>query len=127
MSKKTTGNTTKGSGASKPAAPSKPDTPSKPGAKRRRGKGKPRELSAFNKSFTINQFILRNPMSRATYFKMRGKGHGPVELRPTRAKRGGIVLISEESEKDWRIEEAARNAALLAERNAADANHKGKE
>jgi hypothetical protein len=92
--------------------------PSKPATPRRRGKGKPREMSPFNKSFTIDQFIQRNPMSRNSYFKMRKLGHGPHELRPTDATRGGIVLISEEDERDWRIKEAARRAALLAERKA---------
>jgi hypothetical protein len=68
-------------------------------------------LSPFNKSFTIDQFILRNPMSRNAYFKIRSLGRGPVEIRPTGATRGGIVLISEEAERVWRAEEEARSAA----------------
>jgi hypothetical protein len=56
--------------------------------------------SEGQKTFTIPQFCRRNPMSENTYFTMREMGRGPREIRPTGGPRG-VVLISEEAEKDW--------------------------
>ncbi len=56
--------------------------------------------SAPARSFTIPEFCRRNPMSRNTYFTMRAQGRGPREFRPT-GQPNGVVLISEEAERDW--------------------------
>jgi hypothetical protein len=65
--------------------------------------------SAPARSFTIPEFCRRNPMSRNTYFTMRAQGRGPREFRPT-GQPNGVVLISEEAERDWIAACEKRNA-----------------
>jgi len=79
--------------------------------------------SAPARSFTIPEFCRRNPMSRNTYFTMRAQGRGPREFRPT-GQPNGVVLISEEAERDWIAKREITNAADKANADKKRADRK---
>jgi predicted DNA-binding transcriptional regulator AlpA len=47
---------------------------------------------------TIEEFCLRNRISRQFYYDLREKGHGPAEIRLGSRR----VLISKEAADEWR-------------------------
>lgn len=60
-------------------------------------------------AFTIDEFIVRNPMSRSKFFELKRRGLGPRMLLGR--------LISPEAEHDWRhaMEEAANSESAKLE------------
>ena len=48
-------------------------------------------------AFTLKEFFARNGLKKSSYYKMRQQGKGAREMRL-----GSKVMISPESEADWR-------------------------
>jgi len=57
-------------------------------------------------AFTISGFCVAHKISPSFYFKLRGQGLGPKEMRL-----GSRILITKESAQRWREERTAESAA----------------
>jgi hypothetical protein len=75
----------------------------------------PDRVPEARRNFTIAEFCARNGgMSKGSYYNMKAKGLAPAESRPTGVA-GGLVFISEEAEREWRIKTEALSAEVEAE------------
>ena len=54
--------------------------------------------------YTVDEFLVRNRISRGFFYKLLKQGNGPRVMRP-----GGRTLISAEAERDWHHELEAKS------------------